>query len=126
SEINAKVITTFLRMDGHQVTHVTDGNQALHTLLQKRFDLVLMDMRMPGLSGIEVTYAWRKQEPRRQHIPIIALTANATTEDRKNCLAAGMDHFLVKPVSHDTLQAIINAFFEPSMEESHEKQRSAR
>ncbi|MFO8024957.1 ATP-binding protein, partial [Thiohalophilus sp.] len=63
SEINAKVITTFLRMDGHQVTHVTDGNQALHTLLQKRFDLVLMDMRMPGLSGIEVTYAWRKQEP---------------------------------------------------------------
>ncbi len=126
SEINAKVITTFLRMDGHQVTHVTDGDQALRTLIKKPFDLVLMDMRMPGLNGIEVTRAWRKQEPNGQHTPIIALTANATTEDRKNCLSAGMDHFLAKPVSHDTLQAVINEFFETSTDESHEQQRSAR
>lgn len=126
SEINAKVITTFLRMDGHQVTHVTDGDQALRSLIKTRFDLVLMDMRMPGLNGIEVTRAWRKQEPSGQHVPIIALTANATTEDRKNCLAAGMDHFLSKPVSHETLQAVINSLFETSTDESHEQQRSAR
>ncbi|MDR9435585.1 MAG: ATP-binding protein [Thiohalophilus sp.] len=126
SEINAKVITTFLRMDGHQVTHVTDGDQALRSLIKTPFDLVLMDMRMPGLNGIEVTRAWRKQEPEGQHTPIIALTANATTEDRKKSLAAGMDHFLAKPVGHDTLQAVINTFFETSTDESHEQQRSAR
>lgn len=126
SEINAKVITSFLRMDGHQVKHVTDGDQALQTLTEKPYDLVLMDMRMPGLNGIEVTRAWRNQEPRGNHTPIIALTANATTEDRKKCLAAGMDHFLAKPVSHETLQAVINTFFETSTDESHGQQRSAR
>lgn len=126
SEINAKVITTFLRMDGHTVTHVADGNQALQALLSDQYDLVLMDMRMPGLNGIEVTRAWRQQEPQGQHIPIIALTANATTEDRKNCLDAGMDHFLAKPVSHDTLQSVINTFFETRAGEQHEQQRSAR
>lgn len=122
SEINAKVITTFLRMDGHEVTHVADGNQALQALIQDPYDLVLMDMRMPGLNGIEVTRAWRRQEPRGRHVPIIALTANATTEDRKNCLQAGMDHFLAKPVSHDTLQSVVNTFFETRAQEQHEQQ----
>ncbi|TDX98153.1 ATP-binding protein [Thiohalophilus thiocyanatoxydans] len=124
SEINAKVITTFLRMDGHDVTHVTRGDQALQMLLQNRYDLVLMDMRMPALNGIEVSRAWRKQEPPGQHVPIIALTANATTEDRSSCLAAGMDHFLAKPVSHDTLQAVINSLFENVPEHSNEQQLS--
>jgi signal transduction histidine kinase/CheY-like chemotaxis protein len=126
SEINAKVITTFLRMDGHEVTHATDGEQALQALLKGHYDLVLMDMRMPGLNGIEVTRAWRQKEPRNQHLPIIALTANATTEDRKNCLDAGMDYFLAKPVSHDTLQSVISSFFNPSADETHEQQLSAR
>ena len=126
SEINAKVITTFLRMDGHDVTHVTDGDQALQMLIQNRYDLVLMDMRMPALNGIEVSRAWRKQEPAGQHLPIIALTANATTEDRSNCLAAGMDHFLAKPVSHETLQTVINSFFETAPDNSNERQLSTQ
>ncbi|MFP3873146.1 MAG: ATP-binding protein [Thiohalophilus sp.] len=126
SEINAKVITTFLRMDGHEVTHVTDGDQALQMLIQNRYDLVLMDMRMPALNGIEVSRAWRMREPVEQHVPIIALTANATTEDRSNCLAAGMDHFLAKPVSHDTLQAVINSFFANAPDNRDERRRSTQ
>ncbi len=112
SEINAKVITTFLRMDGHHVTHVNNGDDALEMLEKNHYDLVLMDMRMPGLNGIEVTLAWRNREPSGQHVPIIALTANATTEDKDKCLSAGMDHFLAKPVSHDTLKNVISSFLE--------------
>lgn len=110
SEINAKVITTFLRMDGHHVTHAVNGDEALKMLAQNDYDLVLMDMRMPGLNGIEVTRAWRSQEVVGQHVPIIALTANATTEDKENCLSAGMDYFLAKPVSHDRLKDVISSF----------------
>ncbi|MGD8712692.1 MAG: ATP-binding protein [Thiohalophilus sp.] len=110
SEINAKVITTFLRMDGHHVAHAVNGDEALKMLAQNDYDLVLMDMRMPGLNGIEVTRAWRSQEVDGQHVPIIALTANATTEDKENCLSAGMDYFLAKPVSHDRLKNVISSF----------------
>jgi len=107
SPINAKVITTFLKQDGHRVTHVENGQLAVDALKSEQFDLVFMDMRMPELDGIEATKAWRTEESDDQHVPIIALTANATPEDRSNCLSAGMDNFLSKPVSRDKLREII-------------------
>ena len=107
SPINAKVLTTFLEQDGHRVTHVDDGEKALEALKRERFDVVFMDMRMPIMSGIDVTQTWRTLEASGQHVPIIALTANATPEDKTNCLAAGMDDFLSKPVKRDKIREII-------------------
>lgn len=109
SPINAKVITTFLSQDGHRVTHVESGKEALEALQKGSFDLVFMDMRMPEMGGIEATAKWRAEETENMHVPIIALTANATPEDRTNCLSAGMDDFLSKPVSQDKLREIIGA-----------------
>ena len=107
SPINAKVITTFLEQDGHRVTHVETGKDAVDSLENNSFDLVFMDMRMPEMGGIEATTTWRANETDDIHVPIIALTANATPEDKSNCLAAGMDDFLSKPVSQDKLREII-------------------
>ncbi|MGD8782980.1 MAG: response regulator [Thioalkalispiraceae bacterium] len=107
SPINAKVITTFLKQDGHRVTLAENGKQAVEALSSDQFDLVFMDMRMPDMDGLEATRTWREQEKDEQHVPIIALTANATPEDRNNCLSAGMDNFLSKPVSKDKLREII-------------------
>jgi len=106
--IVAKVISTFLRQEGHEVTHVDNGLSALNTLKQgTQFDLVLMDMRMPKMTGLEVTKQWRAIEPDKTHIPIIALTANSTTIERDHCFASGMDHFITKPVSKARLLEVI-------------------
>lgn len=103
SDINAKVITAYLSKAGHQVTRVSNGLEAVTALEANRFDLVLMDMRMPEMDGLQATRTWRALETKDRHTPIIALTANATTEDKQQCLSAGMDHFLSKPVSQDQL-----------------------
>ncbi len=106
--IIAKVITTFLQQEGHKVTHVDNGRDALEALQNHDdFDVVLMDMRMPKLTGLEVTRLWRAQEPDGRHVPIIALTANSTTIERDQCFAAGMDHFITKPVSQARLIEVI-------------------
>ena len=107
SPINAKVITTFLEQDGHRVTHVENGRLAVEKLSGSTYDVVFMDMRMPDMDGLEATRTWREKELDDQHVPIVALTANATTEDKNNCLSAGMDDFLSKPVSQDKLREII-------------------
>jgi len=109
SPINAKVITTFLRQDGHRVDHVENGKQALDALHQAPYDLVFMDMRMPELDGLDATRQWRANETDDRHVPIIALTANATTEDKNTCLAAGMDEFLSKPVNQEQLRDLIRS-----------------
>ncbi len=105
--INAKVITTFLAQAGHTSDHVTDGEATLQQMQRHRYDLVLMDMRMPKQDGLTTTRLWREQEPQEQHLPIVALTANATETDRHNCLTAGMDAFLSKPVTPEKLNQIL-------------------
>lgn len=107
SEINAKVINAFLTEAGHQVTRAENGQQAIDAMKQNKFDVVIMDMRMPEMDGLEATRQWRKQEHYSRHLPIIALTANATIEDQENCLAAGMDAFLTKPVNKEQLYEVI-------------------
>ena len=106
--INAKVITSFLEEAGHTVSHAENGMIALEKLLNNSYDLVIMDMRMPELSGLETTRKWRHHEAGAKHTPIIALTANATGEDQQACLNAGMDAFLTKPVNKQKLYSIIN------------------
>ena len=107
SDINALFLKTFLEKAGHHVEVVENGKLALEKLHSQDWSLVLMDMRMPEMDGLEATRAWREQETDRR-TPIIALTANATEEDKESCIEAGMDAFLSKPVSPDDLYAIID------------------
>jgi CheY-like chemotaxis protein len=102
--INAMLARTLLRREGAEVEHVETGEAALEALAAGSFDLVLMDVRMPGLSGLEATRALRA---RGVATPVVALTANAFEDDRRACLEAGMDDFLVKPLSLEALRGAI-------------------
>ncbi|MEN8170491.1 MAG: response regulator [Pseudomonadota bacterium] len=101
-DINATVISHFLQKGGHRVVRVGGGEAALEQLRSNSFDCVLMDLRMPGLDGLEATRRWRV-EAGGGRVPIIALTANASEEDRQRCSAAGMNDFLTKPVDSRAL-----------------------
>jgi PAS domain S-box-containing protein len=106
--INQKLIARLLEKMGHTAAVVADGAQALAALKTRPFDLILMDMQMPMMDGLNTTLRVREQEKATvAHTPIIALTANAFAEDREKCLAAGMDGFLVKPVSPKAIAAEI-------------------
>jgi PAS domain S-box-containing protein len=109
--INQKLVVTLLAREGHRVSVVDNGEDAVRAPCHTRFDLVLMDLQMPGLSGLEAARRIRAEELERQapRIPIIALTANAFAEDREACLAAGMDDHVAKPIRREELIAAIAA-----------------
>lgn len=102
--INALLARALLTREGCTVDHAMDGEQALAAAKVGTYDLILMDMRMPGMSGEEAARALRAQGLRT---PIVALTANAFEDDRRRCIAAGMDDFLVKPLSPDALRGML-------------------
>jgi PAS domain S-box-containing protein len=102
--INQKVISRLLEKHGHRVEIAANGREALDKLSASSFDLVLMDLQMPEMDGIEATKAIRKLERYTGgHVPIIALTAHALKTDRDRCLAVGMDGYLSKPIRPDDL-----------------------
>ncbi|WP_220634911.1 response regulator [Georgfuchsia toluolica] len=106
--ISSRVAQQMLRKAGHRVTAADSGVKALEVLDQGHFDLVLMDVQMPGLDGLETTGVIRNQEKLTGgHIPIIALTAHAMTQHRERCLEAGMDGYLVKPIQPAALHDAI-------------------
>ena len=89
---------------GHQVTLAEDGSEAVARLERETFDLVLMDLQMPGMSGLDATAAIRHREKTTGgHVRIIAMTARAMASDRDQCLAAGMDGYLSKPIDRTLL-----------------------
>ena len=102
--INALLARALLAREGCSVDHAASGEEALAAVQVGAYDLILMDMRMPGLSGEDAARALRKAG---FATPIVALTANAFEDDRRRCLAAGMDDFLVKPLSPDALRAML-------------------
>jgi CheY-like chemotaxis protein len=106
--VNQTVVAAMLRQLGHVSTLVVNGRAALDALAQDEFDVVLMDCNMPVMDGLEATRQLRSGSAGARHpaVPVIALTANAMDGDREQCLAAGMDDFLSKPV---TLEALRNA-----------------
>lgn len=110
NEINASVVYSHLTDMGHNVDIATDGTTALYAIHKHHYQLVFMDINMPNMDGIEATRQWRKLEAKNHHLPIIALTAKATSEDKKACLDAGMDDFLTKPVNENQLIAIIDTY----------------
>lgn len=110
SEINALFISTTLKDAGHNVEIVENGQLALERLRNKHYDIVFMDMHMPVMDGVAATRAWRAEEDRKNSIPIIALTANISEDDRLACLQAGMNEFLSKPVSPERIYNILENF----------------
>ena len=95
--INQRVIGHFLTQMGLEHSLVENGHDAVTAALQSPWDIVLMDCQLPGLDGLEATRRIRTQLATRP-LPIIALTANASTQDRAACFSAGMDDFISKPV----------------------------
>ena len=108
--INALLASTLLSREGCVVDQARGGEEALSAVQVGRYDLILMDMRMPGLSG-EATA--RRLREAGVKTPIVALTANAFEDDRRACLAAGMDDFLVKPLSPDALRGALRRWAAP-------------
>ena len=108
NEVNRRVAAGMLEDLGHQVLLASDGRMALALLEEQDVDIVLMDLQMPEMGGLEATAVIRKREQETGgHLPIIALTAHALKGDRERCLAAGMDGYLAKPLREDELfQAI--------------------
>lgn len=100
--VNRKVARLFLEPFGFIITEAVDGQEALD-LDMSRYDLVLMDLNMPRLGGLEATRIFRSQEPEGQHVPIVALTADAMHDQVEACYAAGMDAHIPKPIIMDTL-----------------------
>ncbi len=107
--VNRRLVTTLLEKRGHAVTGVENGREAVKAADgAPPFDLVLMDLQMPEMSGFEATEAIRRAEARTgAHLPIVALTAHAMQGDRERCLAAGMDAYLPKPIDVDELIATV-------------------
>jgi len=97
--VNRRLAQHVLEKEGYRVVAADNGAAALKTLERKRFDLVLMDVQMPRMDGIETTTAIRNREKiTGGYIPIVALTAHAMVGDRERCLKAGMDGYLIKPI----------------------------
>jgi two-component system sensor histidine kinase RpfC len=106
--INRRVIEKILQRAGHDAIFAADGDEALDLLDRMSFDIVLMDMNMPAISGLDVARMYRFTHTDRPHLPIVALTAEATEAARRQCADAGMDAFLTKPVDSKALFATID------------------
>jgi PAS domain S-box-containing protein len=107
---NQKLVSAMLDQKGHTVSVVGNGRLAVEGAATEAFDLILMDVQMPEMSGLEATAAIRKQEEGTgRHVPIVALTARAMAGDREQCLAAGMDAYVSKPVNASELFSAIDA-----------------
>jgi PAS domain S-box-containing protein len=108
--VNQKVASRLLEREGHAVTVAPDGRAAVALVGSAAFDVVLMDVQMPEMDGLEATAAIRAGEDdgTRPRLPIVAMTAHAMTGDRERCLAAGMDAYVSKPVRRAELLAVLD------------------
>ena len=107
SVVNRKVVLMMLRQLGHPAEAVVNGLEAVKALEKGSYSLVLIDMYMPEMGGLEAAAEIRRREGGARRIPIIALTAGGMEQDRDQCLAAGMDDLLSKPVGPDELAAVL-------------------
>jgi signal transduction histidine kinase/CheY-like chemotaxis protein len=113
--VNQKVVLAILSKRGFHVSIASNGVEALETLKTSRFDLVLMDVQMPVMDGIEATQRIRESYPPHK-LPIIAMTAHAMNGDRERCIEAGMNDYVSKPVNPNSLVDAIMRFIEADEE----------
>lgn len=103
-----QLMASLLSRKDIQCTTVDNGKSAVEAWEQQEYDLIIMDVQMPVLDGLTATRMIREKEAvRGGHIPIIAITAHALAEDREQCLDAGMDGYLSKPIEFDELLALL-------------------
>ena len=108
NKVNQTLATKLLEKLGCHVTVVENGSQAVATLSENEFDVILMDVEMPEMDGISATKEIRRREQdSQQRIPIVALTAHAIVGDRERCLASGMDDYLSKPVRINEIKTML-------------------
>src|SRR5665213_2241871 len=113
--VNQRLAVRLLEKEGHSVVVAGDGVQALETLAREPFDLILMDVQMPLMDGVETTAAIRKREKSNGvHIPIVAMTAHAMAGDRQRFLSLGMDGYVSKPIHSSELFDVIETVFAAS------------
>ena len=105
--VNQRVARLQVRKFGYEADVVANGEEALSALERLPYSLVLMDCHMPGMDGYEATRELRRRENGARRIPVIAMTANAYASDRQNCLDAGMDDYISKPVSLEDLGQVL-------------------
>jgi Signal transduction histidine kinase len=120
NEVNQMLATRVLEKRGYQVVIAVNGKQALAAYEREAFDLILMDVQMPEMNGLEATtIIRRREEGTTEHMPIIAMTARAMKGDREECFAAGVDAYISKPVQFDELFAAMQRLL-PNAEETTE------
>jgi len=105
--VNQKLAVRIIEKQGHTVAAVRNGRQAVELAEREAFDLILMDISMPEMDGLEATALLREKHKQERRIPIIAMTAHALMGDREMCLRAGMDGYLAKPIQGEALFAAI-------------------
>ena len=109
--INQEVVVGLLEMRGHRIETVNTGREALQALERRSFDVVLMDLEMPDMDGLEATAVVRERERvSGGHTPIVAMTAHAIKGFREKCLAAGMDDYITKPIEPRELFRAVESF----------------
>jgi CheY-like chemotaxis protein/HPt (histidine-containing phosphotransfer) domain-containing protein len=109
NHFNQKVVSLLLKRMGYQPTIVSNGNEVIHSLYQKRYDVILMDVQMPEMDGVAATRWIRSSVAAADQPRIIAMTAHALTGDREQCLEVGMDDYVSKPMRMEELvQALLN------------------
>jgi CheY-like chemotaxis protein len=105
--VNRRVASALIQSIGETAVLVENGKLAVERIEQEPFDLVLMDMQMPEMDGLEATRRIRQLEKEGAHTRIVALTANATKEDRTRCFEAGFDDYMAKPIKLDGMRKLI-------------------
>jgi len=109
--VNQRLAVRLLEKRGHRVAVASNGREALVALEKEKFDLIFMDVQMPETDGLEATVAIREKEKSTGvHLPIIALTAHAMKGDREQCLTAGMDGYITKPIRPQELDEILEGY----------------
>jgi protein-histidine pros-kinase len=110
--VNQLVVVRILQKDGYEVRTAADGREALALFEVEKPDVILMDLQMPNMDGLEATRCLRASEAGRD-VPIIALTAHAMAGDREKCLQAGMNAYLSKPVQAEALRRLLAEVLKP-------------
>ena len=117
--VNQRLASKLLEKRGHQVTMTATGREAVERIREEVFDVVLMDVQMPDMDGLEATALIREWENSRgRRTPIIALTAHSMKGDRERCLAAGMDGYVTKPFDADKLFEVVESTARQQAQES--------
>ncbi|MEA2011890.1 MAG: response regulator [Verrucomicrobiota bacterium] len=108
NKINQKVAKMIIERGGHSVDLAENGEKALKMHEKKKYDIILMDVQMPVMDGLQAALKIREKEKKNEHVPIVALTAHALKGDKEKCIEAGMDDYLSKPIQQNLLWKMVD------------------